>query len=140
MFAVGRVWHNTGIYPAKHRRFSPFNFRAVVNNDRIFNPADGEVVLLGLDCLTAWAKYSVPNALPVGAVVGGHIGEEILYVARAQRRVAYNIGYFRKERQLGYFASDGVLKTDTMEILIALYNSSLPSWFRTFRQYRWWNA
>ena len=119
LIAVGRVLHKTDIYPTKHRRFLSFNFRAVVDN-RIFDPADGEVLLLGSDCLNSWVMYSVSQALPVGAVVGGHIEEELLYVARVKKRGEYSIGYLRKERQMGYFAKGGVLKTDTMEILVVL--------------------
>ena len=118
LIAVGRVLHNTSIYPAKHKRFLSFDFRANVNT-RMLKTDDGEVLLLGSNCLTAWVRYSVPNAFPVGAVVGGQIGEELLYVARA-RKLEYSIGYFKKETQLGYFTSGGAFTTDTMEILVVV--------------------
>ena len=120
IIAVGRVLHDAGIYPAKHRRFPPFDFRAAINNRR-FKSADGEVLMLGSGCLTAWVTYSVPNALPVGAVAGGYVGEGVLYVARAVILDKYSIGYFTKETKLGYFTGRRVVvTTDTMEILVAL--------------------
>ena len=119
MIAVGRSLHSTGIYPAKHRRFLNFNFRTVVDN-RFFDSDDGEVLLLDSDCSTSWVAYSAPNAFPVGAVAGGHIGKETLYVARMKKNGQYSLGYFRKETQLGYFISKRIVTTDTMEILVVV--------------------
>ena len=118
LLAVRRILHHSGIYPAKHRRYERFDFRGVVNN-RMIDSKDGKILLLGPNYLTAWVPYSVPNVLPLSAVVGGYIGDDVLNVARANIWEQYVIRYFRKETQLGYFPRRVVIKTETMEVLVS---------------------
>ena len=121
--AVARVSHNTGIYPGKYQRYKYYKLHVVLNNGNMIIKYDGEVLLADPDCYTAWLAYSIPNTMPAGAVGGGQIGDETLYVGRAMRQDGkYAIGYFRKNAGLYYYFDKPteVVKNDTMEILVLL--------------------
>ena len=120
IIAVARILHATGLYPGKYKRYQKFDIRAVLESGKHAVAKVGEVLLLGPGCRSIWVAYLALSALPVGAVVGGHIGEELLYVARTIRGNDYGIGYFRKSTQRGYFRMKSNVKTKTIELLVLL--------------------
>ena len=121
--AVARVSHSTGIYPGKYQRYRKYKIHVVFDNGNMIIRYDGEVLLVDPGCYTAWLVYSVPNTIPAGAVGGGQIGNETLYVGRGMRQDGrYAIGYFRKNAGFYYYFDKPieVVNNDAMEILVLL--------------------
>ena len=120
IITVARLSHDAGVYPGKYRLYPKIDIRALLETDQHVVMHVGEVLQLGSGCQFAWVAYEPPNAIPLGAIIGGHIGGEILYVARTVRRGSYGIGYFRQSTQFGHFRMKTSVKTKTMELLVLL--------------------
>ena len=120
--AVARVSHTTVIYRGRYQRYQRYKIHVVYEDDYMDVKYDGEVLLLRPGCLTAWVPHSVANTIPAGAVSGGYIGEETLYVGRVMMHDGkYTIGYFRKDAGLAYYKKRTTMVQDnTTEILVLL--------------------
>ena len=122
--AVARLVLNTGVYPGKNIRFLNHGIYVAVSATEIrASLSSGQVLHLSPTCQPAWIPYpsSYSNPLSrIGAVVGGRIGNEDVYVARAHFGPIYNIGYYRLTSQLGYFFMNGKANAtaDDLEILM----------------------
>ena len=112
--------------------------KMVVDNGRYYYPWQGqefdvvdasgcEILLLSPECNASWIPHdSIANdALPVGAVIGGHLNGVLLYVARKYavhqtgHPARYSVGYYDNVDGLGhvsYGVSDKVY--NQVEVLV----------------------
>ena len=85
--------------------------------------ATGKVLTIDEACIWSWLLYTCGKALPVGAVIGGHLASgSPIYVAKRvdhqYGRLAF--GYYSIECVLGNHELDGARTTTKMDILVML--------------------
>ena len=101
-------------------------FWANIKGQGIDVPSGSEVEVLTVDdaCTWIWLPYTSGEALPVGAVIGGHLGSgSPIYVAKMvdHQYGKLAIGYYSTEIDLGNYELHGAKTTTTMDILVMLW-------------------
>ena len=121
--SVGRLRINTHVVPGKY-----FHGRddlwSVLNGVEVGHGVK-EILTVNHNGQVAWMPFRAGDTLPVGAVAGGHLGDNgsLLYVMRATAGSLHPFGYYNPLTVLGYLPQHGVVEVTNMDILVLLWNA-----------------
>ena len=141
--AVARYHFVSGDMIPGYFYFHDSSLYMIGNDGKSFFTADNsiatkQVLQIKTECQVAWMAYTAGDAIPAGAVLGGHrsLGSHAdLYVVRVlnEPHGSYKFGYYDTFSQLGYVAVTGTNNMwKHMHIMILLWLVEFTIWCELF--------
>ena len=115
-YSVGRVVVQADILVGTHTRWTTYTH--VSKNGTRVSSRKGEVLQMQPWCSVHWTPYIPGNTIPVGAVVGGYLGNpsNTTYVISGKGK--RSCGYYNPDTQLGYIVFPWSKIATNMDILV----------------------